>query len=83
VQLLDSTWLQLREVEVIDQNSVNVALNKVATQSSTYGSHTPASKAVDGNKSIAFESTMSITNWEQGMYLYNAKYSCTSNNSIV
>jgi hypothetical protein len=68
VQLLGSTWLQLREVEVFDQNGVNVALNKIAAQSSLYMSHTPASKAVDGEKGIAFEYSTSITDWEQGKY---------------
>ena len=29
MQLLGGEWLQLREVEVIDQNGVNMALKKV------------------------------------------------------
>jgi hypothetical protein len=68
VQLLGGNWLQLREVEVFNQLGFNVALNKTAYQSSTYGSHTTASKAVDGNKNIAPEFSTSITNWQQGKY---------------
>ncbi len=68
VQLLGQAILQLREVEVFNQLGFNVALNKIANQSSTYRSHTTASKAVDGNKSIAHEFSTSITNYERGKY---------------
>ena len=65
VQLLGKAHLQLREVEVFNQMGGNVALNQIATQSSTYGANT-ASQAVDGDKSIAMEFTTSITEIEQG-----------------
>ena len=68
MQLLGGKWLQLREVEVIGQNGVNKALKKNATHSSLYQERTPASKAVDGEKGIAFEYSTSITSWEQGKY---------------
>jgi hypothetical protein len=51
VQLEGQNFLHLREVEVWDQNGTNVALNKTATQSSTYstwGAVRPASDAVNG-----------------------------------
>jgi hypothetical protein len=67
VQLLGQAILHLREVEVFNEMGGNVALNKIATQSSTYGTNT-ASKAVDGDKSIAFEYSTSHTNYERGKY---------------
>jgi hypothetical protein len=67
VELIGTNYLQLREVEAFDRNGVNVALNKPATQSSTFQQN-PASKAVDGNKTIAFEYSMSITNSQPGKY---------------
>jgi hypothetical protein len=51
VQLKGQNYLHLREVEVWDQNGTNVALNKTATQSSTFlfwGKGRPASDAVNG-----------------------------------
>jgi hypothetical protein len=51
VQLEGQNFLHMREVEVWDQNGTNVALNKTATQSSTYstwGAARPASDAVNG-----------------------------------
>ena len=67
MQLLGSAHLQLREVEAFNQMGDNVALNKIATQSSTWGSNT-ASKAVDGDKVIGPERSTSITNYERGKY---------------
>ena len=49
IQLEGRNYLHLREVQVFDYNDVNVALNKVASQSSTYPGYLPASAAVDGN----------------------------------
>ena len=52
VQLEGSQYLHMSEVQVFDQNGSNVALNKPATQSSTYienNLYYPASNAVDGN----------------------------------
>ncbi len=48
VQLEGQNYLHLREVEVWDQNGMNVALNKTATQSSTWPGY-PASNAVNGD----------------------------------
>ena len=62
VQLLGTNFLNLREVQVFDQNGVNRALNKPATQSSTTPGY-EASKIVNGNLN-----DMSHTNWEAGMY---------------
>ncbi len=67
VQLLGRAHLQLREVEVFNQMATNVAWNQIATQSSTYGTNA-ASKAVDGDKSIALEYSTSITQIEQSKY---------------
>ena len=53
VQLLGANYLHMREVQVFDNSGVNRALNKPATQSSTYILHSwgsdEASKAVNGN----------------------------------
>lgn len=48
VQLKGQNYLNLREVEVYDSGGNNVALNKLATQSSLWANDNPASKAVDG-----------------------------------
>jgi hypothetical protein len=48
VQLEGRDFLHMREVQVFDKNGLNVALNKVATQSTTATGH-PASNAVNGN----------------------------------
>ena len=48
LQLKGRNWLHLREVEVFDQNGVNRALHKPATQSSTHGCF-EAPKAVNGD----------------------------------
>jgi hypothetical protein len=48
VQLAGTNYLNMDEVQVIDLNGVNVALNKPATQSSTFQLSGPASKAVNG-----------------------------------
>ena len=57
MQLLGVEILNLREVKVFDQNGVvNVALNKAATQSSTYigyDANWDAANAVDGDTAIA------------------------------
>jgi hypothetical protein len=56
----------MREVQVFDQNGVNRALNKLATQSSTANSYPdsyyPASKVVNGNLD-----DWSLTNYARGM----------------
>jgi hypothetical protein len=53
VQLEGTGYMHVREVQVIDNNGVNLALNKIASQSSlgSYPSGTtrPASNAVDGS----------------------------------
>ena len=53
MQLEGTIFLHLREVQVYDTIGVNRALNKYATQSSTYIEHSwgpdPASKAVNGD----------------------------------
>ena len=49
IQLEGINCLHLREVQVFDYNDVNVALNKVASQSSTHPNYLPASAGVDGN----------------------------------
>ena len=51
----------MREVEVIDTNDQNVALNKAASQSSTWEGKLPASNGVDGNMD-----NLTLTNYEQG-----------------
>ncbi len=48
VQLEGTEYLNMREVQVFDQNGENVALNKAATQSTTLTNY-PASNAVNGN----------------------------------
>ena len=70
VQLMYCNFLHLREVEVFDQDDVNVALNKVATQSSLFYNlpKFDASYAVDGDKSISDAHSMSHTNHECGKY---------------
>jgi hypothetical protein len=53
VQLEGTNYLHMREVQVFDKNGLNVALNKVATQSGTSeypaGVSHPASDAVNGD----------------------------------
>jgi hypothetical protein len=67
VQLDGTNHLHLREVQVFDTSGVNRALNKPATQSSTYDGHhwgpDPASKAVNGNLN-----DFSSTKNDVGMY---------------
>ena len=48
VQLEGSNYVHMSEMQVFDKNGINVALNKVATQSSTITGY-PASNAVNGN----------------------------------
>jgi hypothetical protein len=48
VQLEGRNYLHMRDVEVWGTNGTNVALNKAATQSSTYDAGSPASNAVNG-----------------------------------
>jgi len=62
VQLEGTNILNMREVQVFDQNGVNHALNKLATQSSTTPGY-EASKAVNGNLN-----DNSHTNSDAGMY---------------
>jgi hypothetical protein len=67
VQLEGSNYLHMREVQVYDTSDVNRALNKAASQSSTYTLHywgsDPASNAVNG---VLYD--YSHTNGEAGMY---------------
>ena len=53
MQLEGRNFLHMREVQVFDTSGVNCALNKSATQSSTYIGNSwgsdPASKAVNGD----------------------------------
>jgi hypothetical protein len=51
VQLEGTNYLHMREIQVFDKNGLNVALNKVATQSGTtfWGVAGPASDAVNGD----------------------------------
>ena len=67
MQLLGTNILNMREVQVFDTSGVNRALNKPATQSSTYILHSdgssPASMAVNGNLG-----DFSHTYSEAGMY---------------
>jgi hypothetical protein len=67
VQLEGTNYLHMREVQVFDTSGVNRALNKLATQSSTYFEHSwgsdPASKAVNGNLG-----DFSHTNYDAGMF---------------
>ncbi|KAL3817435.1 hypothetical protein ACHAXA_001442, partial [Cyclostephanos tholiformis] len=65
VQLEGQTYLNIREVEVWDQNGVNVALNKTATQSSTYDAGAIASNAVNG-----IFTDISVTNFDSGEYIF-------------
>ena len=66
MQLEGTNFLHLREVQVFDQNGVNRALNKLATQSSTAPGD-EASKAVNGI--ITFDGhDWSHTNYDAGMY---------------
>ncbi|KAL7505952.1 hypothetical protein ACHAXN_004087 [Cyclotella atomus] len=64
VQLEDTNYLMLAELEVFDTNEVNRALNKPATQSSTLFLSKTASNAVDGNLT-----TYTHTNSDQGAWL--------------
>ncbi len=61
-QPTDGSWLHMREVEVFDQDNVNKALDKPATQSST-DSGRSASYAVDGSLD-----TMTFTYWQKCKY---------------
>ena len=72
VQLKGTNYLSLAEVQVFDHGNVNQALNKFATQSSTYSdsSHYPAPNAVNGNLT-----DYTHTLWEQGEYLLLAALS--------
>jgi hypothetical protein len=72
VQLEGKNNLHMREVEVFDTSGVNRALNKPATQSSTYYYY-PASKAVNGDRN-----DYSHTNNDAGMY-----HELTNSNLIV
>jgi hypothetical protein len=71
VQLEGQNYLHMSEVEVWDKNDINVALNKPATQSSTYvggnGLIYPASKAVDGVVQVSF-TDLSHTGNDRGKY---------------
>ncbi len=67
VQLEGQNYLHMREVEVWDQNGINVALYKVATQSST--AVESASKAVNG-----ILTDMSHTSFESGKYFVRTTY---------
>jgi YD repeat-containing protein len=49
VQLAGSNFLSLAEVQVIQMPQTNLALNKSATQSSTFSGITVAGRATDGN----------------------------------
>ena len=73
MQLLGVEILNLREVKVFDQNGVvNVALNKAATQSSTYigyNANWDAANAVDGDTAIGNAYSMSSTLRELGKYI--------------
>lgn len=57
IQLDGTNYLHLREVQVFDQNEINVALNKNATQSSIYLTTLPASAAVNGNLTDHFHTS--------------------------
>ena len=71
VQLDGRNYLHCREVKVFDTSGVNHALNKLATQSSTYWD--PASKAANG-----YHNDWSHTNNDAGMY-----HELTDSNLIV
>ena len=49
VHLKEAGILSLGEVQVLDSDGVDMALNQPATQSSSYNSLTPVSNAVNGN----------------------------------
>ena len=58
IQLEGTNYLHLREVQVFDQNEINVALNKNATQSSNLSQTSlPASAAVNGNLTDFFHTS--------------------------
>jgi hypothetical protein len=67
VKLEGRNYLHMKEVQVYDTSGVNRALNKLASQSSTYTQHywgsDPASKAVNG---VLYD--YSHTNNDAGMY---------------
>ncbi len=66
IELEGQNHLHMREVQVFDQNNVNRALNKTATQSSTAidcGVNKPASNALNGNLM-----DISHTMFESGKY---------------
>ncbi len=63
MQLEGANFLNLREVQVFDQSAINRALNKPASQSSTYWMPGVASKAVNGDLN---DSTH--TNFDDGKY---------------
>ena len=68
IQLLGTNYLSLAEVQVWKELGVNLALNKPATQSSTYQS-AAASRAVDGNTDGNFnDGSVSSTDAEAGAW---------------
>ncbi len=68
IEIPRTEWLNLREVQVFDLNNTNVALNKIATQSSEHNPQVEAaSEAVDGNL-VSF----SHTGYASGKYHISA-----------
>jgi hypothetical protein len=58
-----STQLGLREVQIFDENNINVALNKPASQSSDWNANFIASNAVDGNVDTASDTFNEVSPW--------------------
>ena len=69
VQLEGSQYLHMSEVQVFDQNGVNVALGKTATQSSTITGSSSASSASNAVNGIFTD--FSHTGLDQGKYTHS------------
>jgi len=69
VRLTDTDFLNLNEVEVFEQGTgTNIALTGTATQSSTYDSNTGPEKAIDGDTTSNYPTSVSLTQSEAGAW---------------
>ena len=69
VRLTDADYLQLAEVEVLEQETEsNLAPAGTATQSSSFNANTDPEKAIDGDTISAYPTSVSITQNEPGAW---------------
>ena len=69
VRLTDKDYLHMTEVEVLEQGTgSNLAPAGTATQSSTYNTNTGPEKAIDGDRTSNYPTSVSITQWEFGAW---------------